>query len=664
MADVNVDFDARDKGVGKTIGSLQKRFKGFEGGVAGFSSKVGNLAGSFKRLLGPLVALTAGFLGARKAMQAFTEAIRIGGELNDLASRTGATAGELMILQRAFTNSGISAEKVGPTINRLQKAIFQAGEGVATYTDAFDKLNLSHTDLMRMSPTEQLSAIAKALAAIPNPTERSALAMMLLGKSGAEVLPFLRNFNTELGRSKEQLGSAPRLMDEMNEHLDAIGDNFKSVQTKGMEFVLGALKHIAPELARITEEIAKLDFAAYGEALADQMLRVYDFSRGLFNNPMKFFGLYGNYLNSTFRAAGDSLLTAFRVAFDFAVNAMSAMMDQDVVNKLSAVLADGFVHAINVFNLKAFEMVESVLAFFGQLFASVTNMSLGDLMSKLFDLVKFFASDFGMALTNPIKFIAGKLGSALLGAAEDSAEGYMFAWDEATGGIIDRTKAGLLGAVDASGERLSGSATAFGEAMSTSMNDAVAKTDIVRSNFYGSAEAIAGLKENIRDVETIGKEIRTDSEAAAFAQSEVPSYAESMAEAYEAAGMDATHLRNEIAAAKGEAKITADIYTGPAGIAGVLSDTASATSEASNSIVTAFDNVSASGESVKQSVDMAGESFTKSASDAGLVFGQEVRAALSGITDSFRGIATETTLQQAVAELKSLVARLPQPVLI
>jgi hypothetical protein len=664
MADVNVDFDAKDRGVGKTITGLQGRFKAFEGGINEFTGKVGALAGSFTRFLGPLAAIGAGFLGARSAAQAFGEAINLGGQLNDLASRTGASAGELMVLQRAFDNAGAGAEKVGPTINKLQRALIEAGQGAKTYSEAFALLNLKHEDLARMSPTEQLRAVAEAISRLPDATQRSAVAMQLLGKSGGELLPFLRNFNGEMETAQQQLGSAPALMDEMNQSLDAIGDNFQAIKTKAMEFALGALKNIAPALAEITDTISKIDFAAIGASFSDTMLRAYDFFRGLFADPSQIFSLYGDYLEATLKSAGDALITGFRTAFDFFVNAWQSMMTNDVFGAFAEVLADAFMYAVANLNLKLLEMVEGVLAFWGQLWGSVTEGGVSGFASKLYDMVKFFASDFMQAITNPVGFLAGKLTSALMQSAQDGAEAYQFSWDAATGGIIERAKAGLQGAVDETGARLRESGSRFGESLDTSLTEAVGKTDMVKSNFFGSNEAVRELTANISSVEEKGRQMREHSAAAALSQSEVPTYAESMLAAYEEAGLEATHLREEIAAAKGDAQITGDIYTGPAGIANTLNNTADRTAEAASNITTAYSGVAQSGQAVQQSMDLAGQSFTKAASDAGLMFGQEVRAALSGLTDSFRGFATEGTLQQAVAELRTLVQRLPQPVLV
>lgn len=663
-ADVTTTFAAKDQSFKKTIDGMEKRLRGFQGGVKGFTGKVGAMAGAFAKVAGPVAALGAAFLGARTASQAFFSAVSLGGELNDLAARTGAAAGELMVLQRAFQNSGAGAEKVGPTINKLQRSIVEAGQGVATYTRAFDMLNLSHEELSKMNPTEQLRAVAEAISQIPNPSERSAVAMQLLGRSGGELLPFLRNFSGELDNANAQLGSAPRLIDEMNVTLDTLGDNFGALKTKATEFALGALKNIAPALVSITDTIAKIDFAAMGEALSDALLRAFDFFRGLWANPMEIFSIYSEYMDAIHKTAGDALITGFRYAFDFFVNTWQSMIENGVFGKLADLLADAFFYGVAQFNLKLIEMFESVLKFWGQLFGLTVDEGTGHLTDKLASIILFFASDFARALLDPIGFFTGKLTSSLFESANETAGAYQFAWGNAAGNIIEKTKAGLRGAAEESGKRLEKSSADFGSALGASLTTAVEKTEVMKSNFFGSSEAIARVTASAGEIEASGRSMRENAEAASIAQGRVPTYAESMAAAYEAANLSAEGLRQNIAAARLDSEITGDIYTGPSGIANTLNSTADKTAQASSSITTAYDGVARSGQAVQQSMDLAGQSFTKAASDAGLMFGQEVRAALSGLTDSFRGFATETTLQQAVTELRTLVQRLPQPVLV
>lgn len=47
----------------------------------------------------------------------------LGGELNDLSSRTGIAVGDLAVLRQEFTDAGRGAENVGPAIAKMQRSL-------------------------------------------------------------------------------------------------------------------------------------------------------------------------------------------------------------------------------------------------------------------------------------------------------------------------------------------------------------------------------------------------------------------------------------------------------------------------------------------------------------------------------------------------------------
>jgi len=274
MADVTTTFAAKDESFAKTVDKLQGRLTGFSGNVESFNSKVSGMASSFAKFAGPIAAVGLAFLGAKSALQAFTEAISMAGQLNDLSSRTGETAGNLAILQRAFDNAGSSGEAVGPVINKIQKAIVEADQGTQKFVDAFASLGISMEDFKGKTPTEQLQVIAKALSEVEDPTQRSALAMELLGKSGGELIPLLRAMGVELETARKQLGSYPEAIDLAAKALDDIGDNFNAISKKGMEFATGLMVNLAPALAEITTQISQIDAAGFGMMISDYVMKM------------------------------------------------------------------------------------------------------------------------------------------------------------------------------------------------------------------------------------------------------------------------------------------------------------------------------------------------------------------------------------------------------
>jgi hypothetical protein len=246
---------------------------GFDSGAKNLQNLAANASAGITRHFGKIAAAVVGigaaFIGVRAAVQAFNAAVAMGGQLNDLSARTGETAGNLAILQRAFENAGAGAESVGPTINRLQRAIVEAGEGGKEQAEAFGKLGLNLERLKDLTPTEQLQAVAGALQGVGNDSDRSAIAMQLLGRSGGELLPLLRAMGSELDVARGQLGSLPGVIDKTNGHLDRIGDNFAAIGEKGKEFMVGLLERLGPALADLTDRLANIDAAGFGAKLSE-----------------------------------------------------------------------------------------------------------------------------------------------------------------------------------------------------------------------------------------------------------------------------------------------------------------------------------------------------------------------------------------------------------
>jgi hypothetical protein len=283
MADVTTTFAAKDESFASTVDKLSGRLQGFQQDTQTFSERVGGMASQFSNLVGPLVAVGAAFLGARSLVNSFREAIDMGGKLNDLSQRTGETAGNLAILQRAFENAGLGGDQVGAMLNRLQRFMVEANSGGEQQAKTMNRLALSMEDLRGKTPTEQMKLFADRLSFISDPAERSAIAMQLFGKSGGELLPLLRAMGVELDVARQQLGSYPAIIDRTNAALDTIGDNFNAISAKAREFATGLLVNLAPALVEITDKIAKIDAAGFGMMLSDYAAKMAQAVSAAFN---------------------------------------------------------------------------------------------------------------------------------------------------------------------------------------------------------------------------------------------------------------------------------------------------------------------------------------------------------------------------------------------
>jgi uncharacterized coiled-coil DUF342 family protein len=215
-------------------------------------------------------AMKAAFNLVKGSIDEFGAALDLGGRLDDLSIQTGIAAGELLVLERAFQNSGAGADKVSTTISKVASAIVDASTGTGAASAAFDRLGLSASELINLPADKQFEKISAALSGVANQTERSALANDIFGQRLAkDLLPLISDFGGEINKAGGQLGSLPGIMNTASASFAAIGDNIKVVQGKFTEFASGILAAMTPALEAITEGLSRIDAAGLGKKLAD-----------------------------------------------------------------------------------------------------------------------------------------------------------------------------------------------------------------------------------------------------------------------------------------------------------------------------------------------------------------------------------------------------------
>jgi predicted nucleic acid-binding Zn-ribbon protein len=224
---------------------------------------VGNLAAQgFQKVFD--IALNA----ARQVVQGFSDAIDLGGRLDDLSKRTGETAGKLLLLENAFVEAGLSADQVGAVINKLQNFMFDAANGGDRQRAAMAALGISMSELEAKTPTEQMGVFARAISGIQDPTARAAAASEFFGeKLGGKLLPLLTEFDPALQNARNTLGSLEEVMDENAATFAAAGDTIDRVKGKMMAFSAGLLSETIPAVRDLGEEMSKVDAAGLGETV-------------------------------------------------------------------------------------------------------------------------------------------------------------------------------------------------------------------------------------------------------------------------------------------------------------------------------------------------------------------------------------------------------------
>lgn len=510
MSDVTVTFGAKDDGVNTTImkikGSLDTLenqskqtsqsfdtgFKGMAiaGGVAGLAVAAG------------MKVISAATDAARAVVGKFGDALDMGGRLTDLSSRTGETAGKLLVLERAFDNTGVGADKVGTSINKLQKFITDASDGAGKQAEIMATLGVSMQDLQGKTPTEQMQVFAQKLAGIQDPTQRAALAMEVFGKSGGQLLPLLNNFSGELDAAKGQLGSMPGVMDKTAAAFDTIGDNLAAGKTKLTEFAAGLIQGAAPALEKFTAMLSGVDAAGYGQKMGEMLMRLTDILLGAFKDPIGFIELYGLKLNENARVFGNLLLNSFINAGRFFSEFFSSEMPSLLIGQLTSALMKGFADGLKFLVDNIGSVVTSFREYFGKAVEAIASF----FTSTFNKIVNFFATDFKNAMENPIDFISGKFDSALNAATKNGSLTFKDEYANASGSVIDKISQGLGSVSEEYGRQLekgTGNIGSEWDKITTNINTSA-------KDFFGAEEASKRTADKLKEIEDTGKKFREE----------------------------------------------------------------------------------------------------------------------------------------------------------
>jgi len=164
-------------------------------------SMVDKMSGPLKGLSGQMqslrttgLALSAGGAAVTGTLFAMTKAAaKVGSDLSDVADRTGVSVEALSELQWAAGQTGTDLNGVETALKRLSRNAYDAQRGLVTSQEAFQRLGISAVDANgQLRPTEVLfNEAGAALAKMENETERSALALTLMGRSGTALLPMM-----------------------------------------------------------------------------------------------------------------------------------------------------------------------------------------------------------------------------------------------------------------------------------------------------------------------------------------------------------------------------------------------------------------------------------------------------------------------------------------
>lgn len=177
--------------------------------LTSFGSIVGNdLTSAFDKAKSAMANFAMGSIGIGAGLGISTvvsqmdKAISSMAELKDLSEKTGARVQALSALSATAKQAGMEMSTVETGLVRMAKAMSGADDEAKGAGHALSVLGLSAKELRTQDTADALKTVADKLSDYRDGAGKTALAMDLFGKSGAQLLPFLK----ELAERQDMVG--------------------------------------------------------------------------------------------------------------------------------------------------------------------------------------------------------------------------------------------------------------------------------------------------------------------------------------------------------------------------------------------------------------------------------------------------------------------------
>ncbi len=185
-----------------------------------------------------------------------------GDQVAKMAKRTGLSVETLSELRFVASQTGTEFASLENAFRKMQRSIYDAGRGLSTQKDALDDLGLAFDDLKKLSPEEQFKLIGDKLGKVTDDTKQAAIAMMLFGRTGTNLIPMFEagaDGISALQQEARKLGLVmskhdAKAAEDFTDAMDALGKSAKMTV-----FYIGAA--LAPAIQNFCKILATVSKA-------------------------------------------------------------------------------------------------------------------------------------------------------------------------------------------------------------------------------------------------------------------------------------------------------------------------------------------------------------------------------------------------------------------
>jgi hypothetical protein len=225
--------------------------------------------------LGVTIGTGAFVVGIKRIIDGFDQ-------LNDSSKRLGVSTEALSGLAFAAEQSGTSLEGLQTGLRFLNRNLIEAQDGSKDLAQAFRELGVSLTD----DTETALLKISDAFAKLPDGAQKTAFAMKVFGRSGAELIPLLNEGAAGIARFRdeaERMGlivskQSAEAADQFNDSINALTNSLTGVGISIANSALPYLNQMATAMADVARNGGGL-LDLLGQ-LANEIERAFSFGTG------------------------------------------------------------------------------------------------------------------------------------------------------------------------------------------------------------------------------------------------------------------------------------------------------------------------------------------------------------------------------------------------
>ena len=188
-----------------------------------------------------------------------------GNEIDKASKRMNMGAVATSEFKHALELSGASLNHFETAIKRMGRTLIDAERGSAEAEYAIEELGLSVEDFAGKSPDEQFMMFAEALYGVEDASKQSALAQMLFGRAGTQLLPLINQGTEAIMEQRQEAHELGRVFDEeAAEKAAALVDDLDRLQKAIGALVFPIAEALAPTIMELAQKFTEVSISMRG----------------------------------------------------------------------------------------------------------------------------------------------------------------------------------------------------------------------------------------------------------------------------------------------------------------------------------------------------------------------------------------------------------------